>query len=225
MNFPRFSAGSAVSPDGKWYVFGGVNSNLTNVTLTEVYDPMRNTWQVLDSRYSVRRPGRAWVRGAFAAGALWIFGGEHLPGNEVIPLTERLEMPEGDLYFPAMFYGGGQQTEPNDTMGEAAPIALGQEVRETFQSHEDFFDFFRFNVTIPDVYVGHLSNIPAERNYDVYIYNDDKLLVGDSTNVGSQEEFAETFPLNPGTYYVMVLRAFGEPGGEPYRLVVTRGEP
>lgn len=225
MNFPRFSAGSAVSPDGKWYVFGGVNSSLTNVTLTEVYDPMRDTWEVLDSRYSVRRPGRGWVRGAFAADALWIFGGEQLPGNEVIPLAERLPLPEGDLFIPATFFSSGQQLEPNDTMAEAVPIALGQEVRETFQSHADFFDFFRFNVTIPDVYVGHLSNIPAERNYDVYIYNDDKLLVGDSTNVGNQEEFAETFPLDPGTYYVMVLRAFGEPGGEPYRLVVTRGEP
>lgn len=224
MNFPRFSAGSAVSPDGKWYVFGGVNSQLSNVTLTEVYDPMRDTWQVLDSRYSVRRPSRGWVRGAFAGNGLWIFGGEQLPGNEVIPLAERLGIPEGDLYIPAMFNTGGQQAEPNDTMADAVPIALGQEVRGTFDSHEDYFDFFRFNVTASDVYVAHLNNIPSERDYDVYIYNRDKLLVGDSTNVGNQEEFAETFPLDPGTYYVLVMRAFGEPGGDQYRLVVTRGD-
>lgn len=225
MNFPRFGAGSAVSPDGKWYVFGGVNSQLSNVTLTEVYDPVRDTWQVLDSRYSVRRPGRGFVRGAFANDALWIFGGEQRPGNEVIPLAERLDLSTGDLFFPAMYRTGGLRTEPNDTMAEAVPIAVGQEVRGTFESHEDYFDFYRFNVTASDVYVAHLNNIPAERNYDVYIYSDSKLLVGDSTNVGNQDELAETFPLDPGAYYVLVMRAFGEPGGEQYRLRVTRGEP
>lgn len=224
MNFPRFSAGSAVGPDGRWYVFGGVNSQLSNVTLTEVYNPASNTWQVLDSRYSVRRPGRAWVRGAFANNGLWIFGGEALPGNEVIPLTERLAAPGGDLFIPAVFSTGGHPVEPNDTMAQAMAIGLGQEVRQTFESHEDYFDFFRFNVTTPDVYLAHLSNIPAERDYDVYIYNRDKLLVGHSTNVGNQEEFAETFVLDPGTYYVLVMRAFGEPGGGQYRLVVTRAD-
>lgn len=224
MNFPRFGAGSAVSPDGKWYVFGGVNSQLSNVTLTEIYDPIRNTWQVLDSRYSVRRPGRGFVRGAFAGNALWIFGGEQRPGNEVIPLTERLAVPEGDLFIPVTFNAGGNQAEPNNTMAEAVPVSLNQEVRGTFHSHEDYFDFFRFNVNVSDVYVAHLNNIPNERDYNVYIYNRNKLLVGDSTRVGNQEEYAETFPLDPGTYYVLVMRAFGEPGGDQYRLRVTRGE-
>lgn len=221
MNFPRFSAGSAVSPDGKWYVFGGVNSQLSTVTLTEVYDPATNSWSVLDSRYSVRRPGRAWVRGAFANNGLWIFGGEQIPGNEVVPLVERLAAPGAGTWIPAAFNTGAAPLEPNDTMAQAMHIGLGQEVRHTFDSHDDFFDFFSFNATVPDEYVAQLTEIPSERDYDVYIYNRDKLLVGHSTNVGSQPETAFTFVLDPGIYYVLVMRAFGEPFGAPYRLVVT----
>ncbi|HZD11739.1 MAG TPA: kelch repeat-containing protein, partial [Candidatus Binatia bacterium] len=222
MHFPRFSAGSAVGPDGKWYVFGGVNSNLNNVTLTEVYDPATNRWQVLDSRYSVRRPGRAWVRGAFANNALWIFGGEEIPGNEVVPLVERLAAPGAGTWLPVVFSMSGTAVEPNDTFAQAMPIALGQEVRQTFDSYEDFFDIFVFNAAVPGEYVASLSAIPADNDYDVYVYNRDKLLVGHSTNVGSQDEAASTFVITPGLYYVMVMRAFGEPGGSPYRLVVTR---
>lgn len=226
MNFPRFGAGSAVAPDGKWYVFGGVNSQLSNVTLTEVYDPASNTWSVLDSRFSVRRPGRAWVRGAFANNGLWIFGGEEIPGNEVIPLVERLAAPGGQgPWIPVAFNTGAAPVEPNDTMAQAMYIGLNREVHHTFDSFDDYFDFFSFTAPARDEYVAHLSNIPAERDYDVYIYNHDKLLVGHSFNIGNQPESAFTFPLDPGIYYVMVMRAFGEPFGSPYRLVINATGP
>jgi hypothetical protein len=225
MNFPRFSAGSAVGPDGKWYVFGGVNTQLTTVTLTEVYDPMTDTWEVLDSRYSVRRPGRAWVRGAFANNGLWIFGGEQIPGNLVVPLVERLAAPGAGTWLPMAVHNSGPQLEPNDTLEEAIPIGLGQTVAHTFGDFEDFFDFFSFVAPTPDQYIATLTHIPAENDYDVYIYNRDKLLVGHSINVGNQNETAITFRLDPGIYYVMVMRAFGQPFGAPYRLVVRASGP
>lgn len=225
MNFPRFSAGSAVGPDGKWYVFGGINSRLSTVTLTEVYDPMTDTWQVLDSRYSVRRPGRAWVRGAFANNGLWIFGGEQIPGNLVVPLVERLAAPGAGTWLPMAVHNSGPQFEPNDTLEEAIPIGLGQTVAHTFDDFEDFFDFFAFVAPTPDQYIATLTHIPAENDYDVYIYNRDKLLVGHSINVGNQNESAITFTLDPGIYYVMVMRAFGQPFGTPYRLVVRASGP
>ncbi len=226
MNFPRFGAGSAVAPDGRWYVFGGVDTTLNNVTLTEVYDPMTNRWTVLDSRYSVRRPGRAWALGAFANNGLWIFGGEEIPGNEVIPLVERLSAPGGDGPFvPTFFNTGGAQFEPNDTVAQAMRIGVGQEVRHTFDSHEDYYDFFSFQVPARGDYVAHLTDIPAERNYDVYIYNRDKLLVGHSTNIGNLPEEACSFTLDPGIYYVLVMRAFGQPFGSPYRLMVNAMRP
>lgn len=226
MNIPRFSAGSAVGPDGRWYVFGGVNSQLSPVTLTEVYNPATNSWTVLDSRYSVRNPARAWVRGAFANNGLWIFGGEEVEGNEVIPVVERLSAPGGDGPFvPVYFNTGAAPTEPNDTLAQAMPIALGQEVRHTFDNFDDYFDFFTFNVSVRRRYAAYLSDIPAERDYNVYIYNRDKLMVGHSTNIGQSPEEAVSFELDPGRYYVLVMRAFGEPFGSPYRLVVRPYEP
>lgn len=220
MNFPRFSAGGAVGPDGRWYVFGGINSQLNTVSLTEVYDPATDTWEVLDSRYSVRRPGRAWVRGAFASNGLWIFGGEQIPGNLVVPLVERLAAPGTGTWLPIAHSNSGLPLEPNDTLEEAMPIGLGQTVAHTFGDHDDFFDVFVFNAPVRDEYIATLTQIPAEHDYDVYIYSRNKLLVGHSDNIGNQDESAVTFTLDPGNYYVMVLRAFGEPGGEPYRLVV-----
>ncbi len=220
LNFPRFAAGSAVGPDGRWYVFGGINSSLNNVTLTEVYNPATNTWQVLDSRYSVRRPGRAWPRGAFANNGLWIFGGEEVPGNEVVPLVERLSAPGTGLFVPAVF-SGGNPLEPNDTFAQAMPIQLGQVVQHTFDSPDDYFDIFAFLIGPEDEYVATLTNIPANNDYDVYVYNSNKFIVGHSTNVGAQPETAITFPLEPGVYYAMVMRTFGKPGGPPYRLTVT----
>ncbi|MCP4416444.1 MAG: hypothetical protein GY805_07470, partial [Chloroflexi bacterium] len=39
MNIARFGAGSAVSPDGRWFVFGGQDYNFAAVPEVEVYDP------------------------------------------------------------------------------------------------------------------------------------------------------------------------------------------
>jgi N-acetylneuraminic acid mutarotase len=39
---PRFGAGSAVGPDGRWYVFGGITGNNETVSEVEVYDPATN---------------------------------------------------------------------------------------------------------------------------------------------------------------------------------------
>ncbi len=195
------------------------------MVLTEVYNPATNTWQVLDSRFAVRNPGRAWPRGAFAGDALWIFGGEETLSNEVVPLVERLAVAGQagrGLFLPAMFKAGLDPSEPNNTLDEARPIALNQPQWHTFGAPDDFYDFFRFEATDSDVYIAHVTNIPAENDYDVYWFNSNKLLVGSSTLVGNLDEAAVTFTVNPGTYYVMVLRAFGQPGNDPYRIVITR---
>lgn len=224
LNFARFSAGSAVGPDGRWYVFGGVDAQLNPVILTEVYDPATNTWQVLDSRFGVRNPGRAWPRGVFAGDALWIFGGEEVLSNEVVPLVERLAIPGTGptLWLPVALRATLDPSEPNNTLDEARPIALNQPQRHIFDDSDDFFDFYRFQVTERDVYIAHVTDIPENNDYDVYLFNSNKLVVGSATLVGSLDEMAISFPLDPGTYYAMVLRVFGQPSNDPYRIVITR---
>jgi hypothetical protein len=224
LNFPRFSAGSAVGPDGRWYVFGGFNSSLVGVPHTEVYDPLTNRWEILDSRYSLRNPTRAWPRGVFVGETLWVFGGEErtAAGNKVVPLVQKLEMPGGDMWLPVLH--GAQITggEPNDTFERAHPIGLFQTVEGDFSTDEDFFDFYRFHITETVPHTVHVTDIPAERDYDVYVFNANKHRVGESTNIGSLDEHATTYPLTPGTYYAMVLRSFGAPTTDTYKISVTR---
>ncbi|HSM55004.1 MAG TPA: hypothetical protein VK879_02515 [Candidatus Sulfomarinibacteraceae bacterium] len=224
LNFARFSAGSAVGPDGRWYVFGGLNAQFDHVPHTEVYDPVTNSWEVLDSRYSLRRPGRSWPRGVFLGSTLWVFGGEEVldTGIRVIPLVERLVVHNRSTWLSIVLGGPKTSIEPNNTLDEAVPVALNQEIWNSYSEHDDFFDFYRFRVTDNARYQAELTNIPPESNYDVFIYNSDKRLVGDSQNVGTLNELAVTHPLTPGFYYAMVLRAFGQPTDDAYRLVISR---
>ncbi|MFW5943435.1 MAG: Kelch repeat-containing protein, partial [Chloroflexota bacterium] len=224
LNFARFSAGSAVGPDGRWYVFGGLNARFDHVPHTEVYDPVSNSWEVLDSRYSLREPGRSWPGGVFLGSTLWVFGGELLQDSDirVVPVVQRLIIPTRSTWLAAILGGPKTTIEPNNTLEEAVPVALNQEVWNNYSENDDFFDFYRFRVTDNARYQAEVTNIPAESNYDVFIYNSDKQLVGDSQNVGTLNELAVTHPLTPGFYYVMVLRSFGQPTDEPYRLMISR---
>jgi len=226
LNIPRFSSGSAVGPDGRWYVFGGITVSGTGdaqifvpATATEVYNPATNSWTVLDARYNVDQPGRAWPRGVFVGDTLWIFGGEMVPGSEVVPLIESLYLPQQDVYLP--YAKVSRKTiEPNDVFLDATNIALYQTVRQDFAARDDFFDIFRFYAPDPGVYEALVRSIPEGHNYDVYLYNANKYFVGKGENIGNNNEVAETLPLTPGFYYAVVVRVFGPPTTDPYTIMV-----
>ena len=86
-NIRRFNAGSAVGPDGRWYVFGGTtlivptsgSPYLAPVATTEVYDPTTNTWTSLSQHYNLgsidnNTPNRAWPRGGVVGDTIWVLG-------------------------------------------------------------------------------------------------------------------------------------------------------
>lgn len=220
LNFARFAADSAVGPDGRWYVFGGINAQRTPVTLTEVYDPATDTWQVLDSRYAINRPGRALAQGVFVGTTLWVFGGETVPGADVVPLIQRLAQPQLlPVFMRAM-------VEPGDTMANAWPIALHEEQWHDFAGQEDYFDFFRFSIPARGRYEVEVTSIPPDRNYDVYLYNSNKFPVGFGRAIGNLDELAVTLPLDTGQpYYAAVVRVGGEPTADTYRIVVRPHTP
>ena len=223
----RFNAGSAVGPDGRWYIFGGVGVDqdgaFVPVLKTEVYDPATDTWEVLDSRFDLV-PGRAWPRGAFVGGALWIFGGEQTPDHpqrRVIPLVERLLRPHLDVLLPAIMAPDPTPLEPNDSFGTSLPLAPGQPRRQNFETREDYFDVFRFAVPETGIYEVRLDDIPDSSNYDVYLYTPNKFRIDEGTRIGNQPEQFIAY-LQPGIYYVMILRAAGEPTTHTYRILVRR---
>lgn len=225
LNIGRFSAGSAVGPDGRWYVFGGVgvdqDGGFVPVLKTEVYDPATDTWDLLDSRFDLV-PGRAWPRGAFVRGALWIFGGEQTPDHperQVFPLVERLLRPHIDVLLPIVARLDHTPLEPNDAFPTALSLGINQPRWHNFAGQEDYFDVFHFNIPAAGTYELRVDDIPTGHNYDVYLFTPNKFRLAEGTRIGNQPEQI-LFSLGPGTYYAMVLRAGGSPTTDTYRILV-----
>lgn len=115
LHLARFNAASAVGPDGRWYVFGGTSPNVSSIAPIDVYDPVTNSWTLLDAPFDLGipndplRPPRAWLTGDFIGASLWVFGGEADTGsfNQGIPLAtiERifsLTAPPRRIYMPLL---------------------------------------------------------------------------------------------------------------------------
>lgn len=227
LNFARFAADSAVGPDGRWYIFGGINASLAAVAHTEIYDPATGTWHVLDSRYNVKDPPRALAQGAFVGSDLWIFGGEMwgslVDGQrqiDVVPLMQALFVPAQVSFMP-YFLHDVVSVEPNDVMAGAWPLTLNEPHHHDFAGQDDFFDFYSWTIPAAGRYEVVVSNIPADSNYDIYLYDDNKMLVGYGVRVGNQDESAITLPIVPGkVYYALVVRVFGEPTTHPYQIII-----
>ncbi|MFQ5399532.1 MAG: kelch repeat-containing protein [Anaerolineae bacterium] len=227
MNFPRYAAGSAVGPDGKWYVFGGIDGAGNAVSVVEVYDPAANTWTPLDVSYDLggtaSTPARGWPRGVFAGSWLWAIGGNSMPESQVMPLVEKLFVPTHEQLLPFIARDFNAANQPDDTFAAARPLALNQAQLQNFDNLNDFYDVYVFDLTSTTAVTVKLTQIPADSNYDVVVYNDNKGIQGEGNNVGLGVN--ETVTLNglpSGRYYVMVKRIW--PGGDPnpanYRLIV-----
>jgi hypothetical protein len=66
-----------------------------------------------------------------------------------------------------------------------------------------------------------VTEMPYGSDYDLYLYNSDKFLVGYSNNIGNQDEHATSFLLTPGLYYALVQRITTFVAQSPYRIVIT----
>lgn len=230
LNYPRFNAGSAVGLDGRWYVFGGLDGTSEPVDVTEYYDAATNTWRALSINYALggipENPARAWPRGAFVGNTLWVMGGNgDGPVGSVYPMVEKLPLPTPSLFIPILFKQMG--TPPNDTLGTAWGLALNQPQFHTFDSASDFYDTYFFDLGTTRTVTVRLSDIPSTdtsaSNYDLFLYNQNKVLRGESRNLSNQPE-AITLTLTPGRYYVVVERVFTSSldghDTSPYRIIV-----
>ncbi len=165
LNVPRYNAGSAVGPDGKWYVYGGVDGENKPVETTEYYDVTTNTWHRLNINYALGgipgNPSRAWPRGAFVGDDLWVMGGNSDgPVGSVLPMIEKLSLPTPSLFLPVLF---SRTVAPaNDTVATAFQLLLNQPQFHTFDTTTDYFDTYFFDVgTTRQVTCVCLTFLPA----------------------------------------------------------------
>lgn len=228
LNFPRYNAGSAIGPDGNWYVFGGMDV-AGAVAETEVYDPPTNSWRLLDSSYSLggrpTDPARDWPAGEFVGNDLWVFGGNDFPERRAISSYKRITLPLNQvplanrLLLPFAASGGDF-----NFLDSADPLAINTSITARFVDSKqfynayyfDWFEFVRGSV--------RLQNIPSDSNFNVLVYDSQKRLLGQGDDALFGGEKFVDLTLAPGRYYILVerLSPTGVPDPNDYYTLVLQ---
>ena len=224
LNVPRYMAGSAVGPDGRWYVFGGYDSASVPVKEIEVFDPTTASWNVLGRNYQIAAPPLGWVRGGFVGTTLWLFGGEQA-NNILVSQVQSNHLPiapvtNAQIFLPMVGAGMAGQT-----LNTAVPLTIGLPHRASFTQPGEVYHTYSFDLTQTSDMTIILKDIPFGSDYDVLLYNYNKVLIAAGQNLGTNPE-RMTKPLTPGQYYVLVVRDAPPPAVPPdpvpYYLLVTR---
>ena len=212
LNFPRYNAGSAVGPDGRWYVFGGVDAAGLGVPETEVYDAVSNTWVVLGSTYTMgglaTDPGIEWPRGAFWRENLYVYGGNTPREQRVVSAVDRLTLGSsfvstaGRTFLPI-----APKIGSDNVLFWATYLPLNTSVSGNFERADQFYNPYSFDWPVFGRAIVRLRNIPENTNYNIAVYDANKRLYGEgNTAVTGNKEVSVT--LLPGRYYVVVQRIF-----------------
>ena len=224
MNIARYGAASAVAPDGKWYVFGGLNFNNAVVPEVERFDPLNPGagWQLLDVTFdlggSTNIRARAFPEGQFIGNYLYAIGGYDTTDYFVTPTVQRLLALGRSDYLPIVNNGGNPR---NDNFSIAQRLSLNVAKLNHFTDSFDFFDAYYFDQPSASLVTVRLSQIPSGSDYNITIYDANKNERGSSTLAGNQNE-AVTLLLPTGRYYIMVERIYGSATSANYRLIVEK---
>lgn len=209
LNFPRYNAGSAIAPDGSWYIFGGLDANNNAVPEIEVYDPVFNVWNVLGGEFSLggrpESPARDWPRGDFVGESLYIFGGNTPIERRVISAVERLNISTRGAYnalIPLTLQVGS-----DNLLARATPLLIEVPATGNFTEPNQFYNPYYFDWPISGRAFIRLDNIPDHVNYNIAVYDTFKEFraQGDPALTGPK---AVSLTLTPGRYYVVVERIF-----------------
>lgn len=223
MNIARYGAASAVSPDGRWFVFGGQDFSNTAVPEVEVYDPADPGagWQILDITYDLGGSStvraRAFPEGQFIGNNLYAIGGHDTIDFFVTPLVQRLLVLGNTVHLPIVVNGNANFFNDNFSVAERLSPNVAQ--IHQFNDSFDFFDAFYFDQSSSGTVTVRLSQIPSGSDYNITVYDDNKTVQGSGSNAGNQDE-AVTLFLSSGRYYIMVERIFGLSDGSNYRIIV-----
>ena len=118
----------------------------------------------------------------------------------------------------------GNDIGNNFTTAKYLKDFTGNNTEESTIDYEGDSDFTTFTLTPLSrgvVLNIKLDNIPADRNYDLFLYNSAKSLIKNSTNNGNQQEEIELSEPY-GTYYVEVRGISGFDLEHAYRLTFTK---
>lgn len=220
----RFYAGSAVGPDGVWYVYGGRNADQNYVETVEAIDISTPgaTWETLDTSFSIDNPPFAWLRGDFVDNQLFLFGGD-IPNNLPTGVVQSHDFSNFQITQPTVAFTvtdqiflpiAGNQPAPAVSSPSGAPeIFPGDLIYENFDQAGDAYDIYQYNPTTNVSVVFDLL-IPGTADYDLLLYDEYKNLIQVGLNLGASGEWIKD-NLPPGRYYVIVARVAPPPSLPP----------
>lgn len=112
--------------------------------------------------------------------------------------------------------------ESNNTIATAYGPLTSNQVYEAFIWPAGDQDYYFINVasTASDITVS-LTNIPADADYDLYLYDSTPSLVASSAQYGSVNEFIRYRPVASGRYNIRIYPYQGANKDQPYRLTAT----
>lgn len=230
LNFPRYSAGSAIGPDGNWYIFGGLDA-AGGVPETEYYDANTNTWHVLGGEFSLGgspdNPARVWPRGAFWGNTLYVFGGNTPPPeNRVISSYDRMTLgPASQAQANRILLPLSTKSSASSFLANGTQLHLNIPVSGNFVESTQFFNAYYFDWPALGRAVVRLTNVSDQSDLRLYIYNIHKAVLAEEVNPQTGNATVSA-TLAPGRYFVVVERV--TPGDLPdpnqvYQLVLQRG--
>ncbi len=237
LHIARYSFGSAVGTDGRWYVFGGSTGNLRTTAKTEVFDPLAGTWELGDQSWSLNQ-SRDWPAGARLGSDLYALGG-YLPSvglyGTVVDTLEQLTVRSPSSYRTLLPLVAHSYTaspfpvdEPNDAIRLAyGPLASGTPHWSDFYPGTDTEDFFYLVTPTTSTIQVQLTHIPNGANYDLFLYGRDpdsgleKHLLASSVLGGNADEELQRANLPPGRYTIRVRNSWNRHINEQYRLLAT----
>ena len=96
------------------------------------------------------------------------------------------------------------ESEPNNTRAAANLVNQDDTITGYISSSSDI-DYFKIVPSVNGIFNFWLGNIPAGKNYDLYVYNSSGSLLGSSTNTGTAQELVSGIMATKGnTYYFAV---------------------
>ncbi len=171
----------------------------------------------------------------------WVINGWHGTLNDTTKSNENVvRMPDGDhtvtvyyltfAYMPTImqnyvtYFAGAEEVEPNNILSISqanGPLQSGKQYRGGFPTADDQYDvYYVFLADKGNIQV-ELTNIPPNRDYNLYLYTADAVLKGYSGSLDNNDELIASSNLAKGVYFIAIHFAGGNPTSGKYRVTAT----
>ncbi len=171
----------------------------------------------------------------------WVISGWQGTENDTVTSNENVViMPERDhtvsvFLFTYSFlsvstfdyvdyFEGPDEVEPNNAlsvMQANGPIRSGKQYFGSFSSAGDPYDIFYFVLADTGSVQIRLTDIPVDRDYNLYLYTPDVVRKGYSGSLDNNDEFISLSNLEKGVYFITIHFADGPPSSSKYKMTAT----